>query len=235
MDSPKHTGPAARRISMLRRALATLAAASVIPPAAHAARRPPRVRRATLDEVRQWLAGRHKAVLTFLGYSGAEYEFPARMLAEAAAVLAGQDPSRVIVNIGATADGIGAVYALARQRGFETMGIVSSQAPESGARWAPAVDHIFVIEDPTWGGADAAGNLHPTSRAMVTVSDELVAIGGGDIARVELQAGREAGKRSRFIPAEFNHGVAQRKASQAGKPPPTRYASAIGETAWQFP
>ena len=63
-------------------------------------------------------AGRHKTVLTFLGYSGAEYESPARMLADAAAVLAGQDPSRVIVNIGATADGIGAVYALARQRGF---------------------------------------------------------------------------------------------------------------------
>ena len=192
-------------------------------------------RRATLDELRLWVAGRRKRVLTFLGYSGAEYEAPDRMLADAEAVLAGHDPARVIVNVGATAIGIGAVYVPARQRGFETLGIVSSRALKGNPRWSPAVDHVFVIEDDTWGGTDADGHLHPTSAAIVAVSDELVAIGGGDISRAELQAGKLAGKPCRFIPAEFNHGLAQRWAREAGRPPPTRFASVIGETAWRFP
>jgi len=97
------------------------------------------------------------------------------------------------------------------------------------------VDHVFVIEDDTWGGTDADGHLHPTSAAIVAVSDELVAIGGGKISRAELQAGHQAGKPCRFIPAEFNRGLAQHWAREAGRPPPTRFASVIGETAWRFP
>jgi len=192
-------------------------------------------RRATLEEIRRWVADRQKHVLTFLGYSGAGYEVPERMLADAEAVLAGHDPARVIVNVGATAIGIGAVYVPARQRGFETLGIVSSRALKGKARWSPAVDHVFVIEDDTWGGTDAEGKLHPTSSAIVAVSDELVAIGGGDISRAELWAGREAGKPCRFIPAEFDHGSALRWARDAGRPAPTRFASVIGETPWSVP
>lgn len=189
----------------------------------------------TLDELRRWVSGRDKHVLTFLGYSGAGYEAPERMLSEATAILAGHDPARVLVNIGATAIGIGAVYVPARQLGFETLGIVSSLALKGNARWSPAVDHIFAIEDDTWGGTGADGHLHPTSSAIVAVSHELVAIGGGDISLAELRAGREAGKPCRFIPAEFDHGLAQRRAREAGKPPPARFASVIGDTAWRVP
>jgi len=192
-------------------------------------------RLATPEEIRQWVAGRHKHVLTFLGYSGAGYEDPEQLLADAEAVLAGHDPARVIVNVGATAIGIGAVYVPARRRGFETLGIVSSRALKGNGRWSPAVDHVFVIEDDTWGGTDADGRLHPTSSAIVAASDELVAIGGGDIARAELWAGRQAGKPCRFIPAEFDHNLALRWANQSGGAPPTCFASVIGDTAWRFP
>ncbi|ARN22085.1 hypothetical protein [Piscinibacter gummiphilus] len=192
-------------------------------------------RRVTLDELRLWVAGRGKHVLTFLGYSGAGYETPDGMLADAEAVLASHDPDRVIVNVGATAIGIGAVYVPARQRGFETLGIVSSRALKGNARWSPAVDHVFVIEDDTWGGTDADGHLHPTSAAIVAVSDELVAIGGGDISRAELWAGRGAGKPCRFIPAEFEHELALRWAREAGRSAPSHFASVIGEAAWRFP
>ncbi|GAA4352570.1 hypothetical protein GCM10023165_41990 [Variovorax defluvii] len=177
--------------------------------------------------------GRH--VLTFLGYSGAGYQNLAAMLAEAAAVLARHDPARTTVNIGATTDGIGAVYRLARSRGFPTMGIVSSQALNSGAAWAPEVERIDVIDDATWGGAGPDGMLSPTSAAMVAVSDEMVAIGGGAIARDELMAARREGKRCRFIPAESNHQIAREKASKAGKPVPASFDSVLGTRAWESP
>lgn len=225
---------------MWRRLFTTFAICwMTLPPSSSSAGQPAepggRVRRATLVEIRRWLMGRQRTVLTFLGYSGAEYEAPAVMLAEAAAVLAAQDPARVLVNLGATPDGIGSVYGLAKQHGFETMGIVSTRALEDGAKWSPAVDHVFLIEDRTWGGAGASGGLGPTSAAMVAVSDEMVAIGGGEIARDELLAARRAGKRTRFIPAESNHGMGRLKAQQARQPGPTSFASALGPTAWVFP
>ncbi len=192
-----------------------------------------RVRSASLDEIRQWVNG--QTVLTFLGYSSAEYELHANMMAKAVTVLAEHDPAKVLVNIGATCDGIGCVYTLAKQLGFKTMGIVSTQAVASGARWSPAVDQVFLINDRTWGGTDASGALHPTSAAMVALSDELVAIGGGTIARDELLAGRRLGKPCRFIPAESNHKLARAKALKAKQPEPTNFTSALGTTAWAFP
>ncbi|WP_143044919.1 hypothetical protein [Variovorax sp. YR216] len=173
-------------------------------------------------------------VLTFLGYSGAGYQSEAAMLANAAEVLDKHDPARTTVNIGATADGIGAVYRLARSRGFPTMGVVSSQAVESKAAWSPHVERIYVIEDSTWGGK-IDGKLSPTSAAMVAVSDEIVAIGGGEIARDELMAAQAEGKRCRYIPAESNHEIARQKARKAGKPVPENFGSVLGANAWESP
>lgn len=67
------------------------------------------VREATPAEIRAYFQQQRKTVLTFVGYSAAEYEDKAAMLAQATAVLASLDPKTVIVNIGATPDGIGAV------------------------------------------------------------------------------------------------------------------------------
>lgn len=173
-----------------------------------------------------------RRVLTLAGYTGAGYEDPAAMLAAAARILDAASPQDVVINIGATAAGIGAVYALARQRGFITMGIVSSQAREAGVALSPCVDHVFYVPDATWGGVDAAsGQLSPTSQAIVAHSDAFVAIGGGDIARDELLAARQAGKPVTFVPADMNHQVAIDRARQRGEPEPTDFKGAV-HRAW---
>jgi hypothetical protein len=165
------------------------------------------------------------AVVTFVGYSGAGYEDEAAMLDAAAEVLDGLDPARTVVNIGATPDGIGAVYRLAKERGFTTTGIVSSQAREAGAGLSPCVDRVYYVEDETWGGfLDGGDRLSPTSTAMVGVSAMVVGIGGGTVARDELVAARGAGKTVRFVPADMNHRKAIEKAREKGAAEPTDFA-----------
>ena len=168
-------------------------------------------------------------VLTFLGYSAADYEDRDAMLAAAAHVLNQYPSATTIVNIGATEPGIGAVYDMAKRKGYSTSGIVSSQAKKENVPVARCVDTVFYVDDDTWGGKlpDSA-ELSPTSRAMVDYSDVVVAIGGGDIARDELAAARRAGKSVRFIPADMNHAIARDKAQKQGKPPPTDFRSSVG-------
>jgi hypothetical protein len=165
-----------------------------------------------------------KKVLTFTGYSGAGYEEPERLLTTAREVLARHDPRTTIVNIGATAEGIGAVYELARSLGFQTTGIVSTQAQEHGAPISPFVQQVVYIPDETWGGlVPGTDRLSPTSQAMVDMSDVLVGIGGGEVSRDELAAARRAGKPVEFIPADMDHAKAADKAAKKGGPPPTDF------------
>ena len=182
---------------------------------------------ATPSDVRAFFKGQKKFVLTFLGYSGAGYEDESALLRDVNAILDQYSPATTIVNIGATSDGIGRVYELARQRGFTTSGIVSTQARESQAAMSPCVDHAFYIQDSSWGGfIDGSDRLSPTSAAMVDVSDRLVAIGGGEVARDELLAARRAGKNTTFIAADMNHRIAIEKAAKKGEPSPTDFRGA---------
>jgi len=184
----------------------------------------PQAREASQDDILAFVRERGMSVLSFAGYSAAGYEDAAAMLVQAAAVLDRRDPRTTLVNIGATAEGIGAVYALARERGFTTLGIVSSRARDEGVALSPAADHVFFVRDAGWGGIDAAtGRLSPTSAAIVAVSDEIVAIGGGDIARDEMRAARAAGKPVTFIAADMNHRLARDKAAARGAPLPTDF------------
>jgi hypothetical protein len=184
----------------------------------------------TVAEIRAHFTARGKTVLTFLGYSGADYEDKAAMLVRVATVLGGFDPRKTIVNIGGTIDGIGAAYQVARQKGFETTGIVSSQARESKATLAPCAGTVFFVEDPSWGGLiQGTTTLSPTSDAIVSVSDHVVAIGGGDVARDEFAAARRAGKKTQFYPADMNHAIARARAARNGQPPPADFRGALGE------
>ncbi len=174
-----------------------------------------------VSEVQDFFKKKDKMILTFVGYSGAEYENKIRMLKIAEEVLSQYDPKTTLVNIGATQDGIGAVYALAKKMGFETSGIVSSQALQDLKEKPPEVDHVFFIEDETWGGyLPHSLQLSATSAATVSVSDVIVGIGGGSVARDELFEAQKKGKTLRFFTADMNHEVAIAKAKKKGDPAP---------------
>ena len=139
----------------------------------------------------------------------------------------GRNPKRVVVNIGATAQGIGAVCEVAKHRGFTTTGIVSSKAREQGVALSPCVDFVFYVKDETWGGIVPGTNtLSPTSEAMVQASQVLVGIGGGEVASDELLAARRMGKRVRFMPADMNHRLALDKAASKGLAAPPDFRGA---------
>ena len=175
-------------------------------------------------QIKEFFVSSKRKVVTFLGYSGAEYQDPAAMIEQAGAVLKKFDPRQTTVNIGATAAGIGAVYELAKRMGFETAGIVSSQAREQQVPLSACVDHVFYVKDASWGGyVPGTTTLSPTSKAMVISSDVLVAIGGGDVARDELLVARLLKKPVTFIPADMNHRLAREKAASRKLPEPTDF------------
>ncbi len=185
---------------------------------------PQEVREADAAAIKSFVQSTHKTVLSFAGYSGAQYEDPAAMMAQAARVLDRRDPADTLINIGATAVGVGAVYALAKQKGFATLGIVSSLAREEGVELSKCVDFVFYVKDASWGGQlSGSGELSPTSAAIVDATTSFVAIGGGDVARDELIAARRAGKPVEFIPADMNHRLAREKAQERGRPEPTDF------------
>jgi hypothetical protein len=188
---------------------------------------PKAIREAGPAEIHEFFAARKLAVLTFEGYSGAEYEDRAAMLKRAGEVLAKFDPKKTIVNIGATPEGVGAVYNLAKEKGFVTTGIVSTQAKDGNVKLAPCVDYVFYVKDASWGGfLEGTQQLSPTSTAMVENSDVLVGIGGGEVARDELTAAKRLGKDVRFYPADMNHELARDKAAKRGQPAPTDFRGA---------
>ena len=182
-------------------------------------------------QIGRFFAAQGRRVLTFLGYSDAGYEDPAALLAHAARVLDEFDPRHTIVNIGATPGGIGVVYELAQQRGFMTTGIVSIQAREAGVALSPFVEVVFFVADTLWGGLlpGSATQLSPTSQAIVDQSDIVVAIGGSEVARDELDAALRAGKSARFIAADMNHQAALAAAARKGLAVPRDFRGAAGE------
>ncbi len=187
------------------------------------------IREATPAEIRAYFKDQRKTVLTLLGYSAAEYEDKAALVAHATEILDGADPKTTILNIGATTDGVGVVYELAKKKGFTTSGIVSTQARESKASISTCVDVVFFVKDASWGGfLEGTELLSPTSAAMVDVSDRIVAIGGGEVARDEFIAAKRAGKNVTFIAADMNHAIARDRALQKGQPAPTDFRGAAG-------
>ncbi|MDA0365449.1 MAG: hypothetical protein O3B31_08950 [Chloroflexi bacterium] len=179
---------------------------------------------ASAETVPRALAASGKRIVFISGYSALGYEHEQAMLDAARAVIERFSPEDTLICLGATPDGIGAAYAIAKTLGFETAGIVSSQARAAEAPFSPHVDRVFVVEDDHWGGrVEATGELSPTSCAIVNASDLIVAIGGGDITRDEFLAAQEAGRAVEFIAAEMNHSRARRSAEAAGREPPTDF------------
>ena len=182
----------------------------------------------TPDEVRDLVVTTRREVVSLSGYSDAEYEDPPAMRRSVARVLDELDPDHTLINSGATASGIGACYAIAQRRGFITTGIVSMQAKIKKVAWSPYVDFLLFVTDSSWGGSVAGTRTQsPTSEAMVTSSQVLVAIGGGDIARDELLAAEDLGKRTRIIAADLNYQLARKNAIRTGAPLPSDFGGAV--------
>ena len=201
---------------------------SMLPASAQTCANAPVLREASSQQIQDFVRGQNKRVLTFVGYSGAGYQDPAAMRATAEHVLAMHDPARTLVNIGGTAVGIGEVYELAKRRGFGTMGIVSTLARDSGDALSPCVDWVFFVRDDSWGGLlPGSMQLSPTSAAIVANSHEMVAIGGGEIARDELRGARRAGKLVSYFPADMSHRIAIDKAAAKGQSAPTDFRGAV--------
>jgi len=198
---------------------------SAITPVAAATCDGPRERReASSSSIKAFIRARQMTVLTFGGYSGAQYEDPQALIQHAARVLDERVPAKTLINIGATAEGIGAVYEIAKQKGFTTMGIVSTLARDERIALSKCVDYVFFVKDSTWGGQVSGTNrLSPTSAAIVESGTSFVAIGGGDVTRDEMLAARRAGKSVTFIPADMNHKVARERAQKRGEAEPTDF------------
>lgn len=162
-------------------------------------------------------------VVTFLGFSDAVYENEAHARELLLAELETFDPRDTIVCSGATAQGIGMVYPLARRKGFHTAGIVSSLALIKGVQFSRYCECVFVVDDDTWGGKLANQHLSSTSQAMVNASDVMIAIGGSAIARDELDVGRSGGKLVRFHKADMNHALAKANVIKEGMPIPRSF------------
>jgi len=201
---------------------------AVAPASAQVCANAPQQQEASAQQIQDFVRSQGKRVITFVGYSGAEYQDPAAMRAAAEQALSQHDPARTLVNIGGTAVGIGEVYELAKRRGFGTMGIVSTLARDSGDALSPCVDWVFFVRDDSWGGLlPGSTQLSPTSAAIVANSHEMVAIGGGEIARDELRGARRAGKLVSYFPADMSHRIAIDKAAAKGQSAPTDFRGAV--------
>jgi len=180
-------------------------------------------------ETRVFFKSLGKRVLCFFGYSE-DYENQKAMQNTAKDVLARYSPETSLVNAGATRGGIGGVYPIAKQMGFLTTGIVSSVVLEHRDEISNAVDYVCIVSDTVWGGKLPESNiLSPTSQAMVACSDVLIGIGGGEISRDEMVAGRKQGKPVYFFPAEISHERLISRALRMGLPEPESFWGAAHE------
>lgn len=147
------------------------------------------------SELLDWLRLRAKRVVFLGGYSGRGYDDADALLARVRRELSAYSPEATLVASGATAEGVGAAYAVAHDMGFETIGIVSSLARQGLGRFSPHVDRVFLIDDESWGGfREGTEQLSPVSQAIVSSTDTYVAFGGGAITRAEAMSAGRAGK-----------------------------------------
>ncbi len=147
-------------------------------------------------DVRAYFQAKKAKVVTFFGYSGAGYEDEggdAVAGARQAPRLRSRDNAREH-----RGDGRRDWRRLSGGQGAGLLDHGDRLEPgEAGAgRPGPLLDVVFYVTDTTWGGfADAkARRLSPTSQAMIENSDVLVAIGGGEVSRDEIQRRPEPGQ-----------------------------------------
>ncbi len=180
------------------------------------------IQEVTAEQAINIMKNRGKEVVTFIGFSGAEYENQNALETVLKNELSKLNPKKVLINIGGTPDGIGKLYETAKEMGFETSGIVSSKAKKEYI--SAFCDKTYMIKDPTWGGfVGTTKVLSQTSKAMVHSSHKVIAIGGGAVGRDEFLSAKSLGIPAVYFPAEMNKAKALAKAQKAGKEAPTEF------------
>lgn len=151
----------------------------------------------------------NKKIYTLFGYSALEYEHKDQVLSQIREELLKLDPASYIINIGATKDGIGAAYEIARELGFETIGIVSTQALSYSGQFSPFVQKIYIVNDLNWGGyIPGTTEFAPATKIYLSVSDVIAAFGGGMNTAVILREAKRLGIPVSYAPFEMNHSKA---------------------------
>jgi hypothetical protein len=176
------------------------------------------------SDIKRFFAAQSKYVISFAGFGELGYQDAGVVAHVAEEVLGHADLGRVLVNGGTLLrtdgqNGIGQIYRIAKEFGIETSGIHPSVALGFMKTHYPSpfCDHVYYIEDDTWGGFLAGtSEMSPTLRILLEVTDELVVIGGGKHAADELEAFVEHNKAVRYYPAEMNHEATREWCARSG-------------------
>jgi len=164
------------------------------------------------DEVIMQIKALGTKVYTLFGYSALGYENKESVFAQIKTDLGRLDPAEWVINIGATEEGIGGAYKIAKDLGFKTIGIVSTQALSYSGNFSPYVDIIYIVNDPNWGGfVPGTHTLAEATKAYLGVSDYIAAYGGGENTAVILREAKKLGITLSYAPADMNHEQARRQ------------------------
>jgi hypothetical protein len=163
------------------------------------------------DEIIQLIKGLNKKVYTLFGYSALGYEDEAKLKETVRRDLEPLSRDEYVINIGATEEGIGKMYEVAKEMGFKTIGVVSTQALSYSGRFSESVDSIYIVNDDYWGGyVPGTDKLAETTKAYLGVSDFISAYGGGINTVVTLKFAKELGIPTKFEEFDMNHALADK-------------------------
>lgn len=153
----------------------------------------------------------NKRVVVFSGYSGrgyadatvyAEFNEPYLDLENTLSGILDKEIERygkenIVVVAGATEDGIGAVYGVAKSKNLTTLGIVSEEAEKYNVPIAEDCDNHVYVPDPsgTWKVLDPNGESYMVNVAKGNASykGKFYSLGGGDVTVSELQEAERLG------------------------------------------
>lgn len=158
-------------------------------------------------QIDEYTKGKH--VMVFSGFSELGYRDPEKLeetireQLDKAIVCYG--PANVCVAAGATSVGIGIAYALAAERGVDTIGVVSVLAKDKPEMVSEYCNKVIYVDDP--GGSWRVVNARNESYMAYLARDmkdfgktgEFLALGGGSVAMDELREAASLGIRATIM------------------------------------
>jgi hypothetical protein len=152
-----------------------------------------------------------KKIITLFGYSAREYENKKLLLDTMREDLSKYNPKEYCVCIGATHEGVGGGYSIAKELGFETIGVVSTQALAYSGKFSENVDSIYIVNDEFWGGvAPGTDKPTPTTDVFLQISDVVYIYGGGLNTVAFIKFASKLDIPMRFLAFDSNTEIAQK-------------------------